>query len=85
MAKIRSPNYLKLVIDGKRRITERSLEAFVLGLKLQGVESEYFRNLVRSEEADDSQVRAQSIRRLVELRNESARGWAARGAEIAPV
>jgi uncharacterized protein (TIGR02147 family) len=80
-ARIRSPNYLKLVIDGKRRITERSLDAFVLGVRLLGPEADYFRNLVRSEEAPDPQERARAIRRLVELRNEAARGWSESAAE----
>lgn len=45
-AGLASPNYLKLVIDGQRRITDKTLDAFIKGLKLDILESNYFKTLV---------------------------------------
>ncbi len=45
-AKLGSPNYLKLVVDGKRRITDRTLYQFARGLGLSRDEEKYFRELV---------------------------------------
>jgi len=41
-----SPNFLKLVMDGKRNLSEESLVKFALALKLNKQETEFFRNLV---------------------------------------
>ena len=41
-----SPNFLKLVMDGKRNLSEESLVKFALALRLNKQESEFFRNLV---------------------------------------
>lgn len=41
-----SPNFLKLVMDGDRNLTEDSLSKFVIGLDLNKQEREFFRNLV---------------------------------------
>lgn len=41
-----SPNVLKLVIDGKRSLTGKSIEQFIKALKLNKEESQVFRNLV---------------------------------------
>ncbi len=49
-AKLGSPNYLKLVVDGKRRITDRTLFQFARGLGLNRDEEKYFRELVLYQE-----------------------------------
>ena len=50
-AKLGSPNYLKLVVDGKRRITtDRTLYQFARGLGLTRDEEKYFRELVMYQE-----------------------------------
>ena len=41
-----SPNFYKLVMDGERNLTEKSLAKFCIGLKLNKQEQEFFRNLV---------------------------------------
>jgi len=53
-AKITSPNYLKLVIDGQRRITDKYLNNFIRGLGLEKLEIEYFKNLVSYTDCDSS-------------------------------
>lgn len=45
-AKLNSPNYLKLVMDGKRNITHKTVYKFSKGLGLNERESIYFENLV---------------------------------------
>jgi uncharacterized protein (TIGR02147 family) len=45
-AGFRSPNFLKLVIDGKRNLSKESVFKFRRALKLNKRESEYFENLV---------------------------------------
>src|SRR5476649_3094617 len=52
-AKLGSPNYLKLVVDGKRRITDRTLFQFARGLGLNRDEEKYFRELVMYQEVAD--------------------------------
>lgn len=45
-AGITSPNYLKLVMDGQRNLTKKSLMKFAAALGLKGVRGEFFENLV---------------------------------------
>lgn len=45
-AGIGSPNYLKLVMDGKRNLTKKSLVKFQSALGLKGRKAEFFENLV---------------------------------------
>jgi hypothetical protein len=72
-AKLASPNYLKLVIDGARRVTEKNLPQFVRGLKLTAFEAEYFRHLVLFQESQDSETQALSAREMTRLRTRSHR------------
>jgi len=41
-----SPNYLKLVMDGKRNLSADAIGKFAKGLRLDNHESEYFRYMV---------------------------------------
>jgi uncharacterized protein (TIGR02147 family) len=41
-----SPNYLKLVMDGKRNLTKKTLVKFLAALGLKGMRAEFFENLV---------------------------------------
>lgn len=68
-AKLGSPNYLKLVIDGDRRITDRTLPNFVRGLKLSKIEAEYFKSLVFYQEAEDSDARSAYLREMGRIRS----------------
>lgn len=45
-AGFQSPNFFKLVMDGDRNLTEESLTKFMIGLKLNKQEQEFFRHLV---------------------------------------
>jgi uncharacterized protein (TIGR02147 family) len=53
-AGIRSPSFLKQVIDGKRNLTRPIIEKFSAALKLTAKESVYFRNLALFNQAKTS-------------------------------
>jgi uncharacterized protein (TIGR02147 family) len=67
-AKLGSPNYLKLVIDGKRRVTDQNLPHFARGLHLGREEAEYFRNLVLFQESKDHEAKNNSLAEVLKLR-----------------
>jgi uncharacterized protein (TIGR02147 family) len=67
-AGLASPNYLKLVIEGNRRITDKSLPNFVKGLRLSKEEEGYFKALVAYQEAKDTDTRENSKDELARLR-----------------
>ena len=68
-AGLASPNYLKLVIEGERRITDKSLPQFLRGLKLSAEEESYFRCLVSFQESKDQRERQNSKIELDKLRS----------------
>jgi uncharacterized protein (TIGR02147 family) len=51
-AGLSSPNFLKLVMDGKRNLSPRGAEAFTIALGLVGREATFFRELVDFEQAE---------------------------------
>jgi uncharacterized protein (TIGR02147 family) len=53
-AKLSSPNYLKLVMDGDRRITDKNIHNFIRGLGLEKQDADYFKNLVYYNESHQS-------------------------------
>ncbi len=63
-----SPNFLKLVMDGQRNLTEESLPKFMTGLGLNKQEQEFFRNLVFYNQAKDHENRDAYYHRLVQSR-----------------
>ncbi|MCB0389722.1 MAG: TIGR02147 family protein, partial [Bdellovibrionales bacterium] len=54
-----SPNFLKLVINGDRNLSEESILKFTNGLALDSVESEYFKILVHFNQSSLPLERAQ--------------------------
>lgn len=48
-----SPNYLKLVMDGKRNLSDEAIGKFAKGLRLDSHESEYFKFMVGYNQCDD--------------------------------
>lgn len=49
-----SPNYLKLVMDGKRNLSDEAILKFAKGLRLDNHESEFFRFMVAFNQCDAS-------------------------------
>ncbi len=72
-AKLSSDNYLKLVMDGKRRITDKNLPAFIRGLGLKSDEAKYFRLIVLFNEAKDPDEKRDLLSKVSVLRSRKKR------------
>src|SRR3990172_291097 len=60
-----SSNFMMLVIQGKRNLTEESLKKFLVGLSLNKQEQEFFRNLVFCNQSETHEDRNFYYQRLV--------------------
>lgn len=67
-AGFRSTNFFKLVMDGERNLTEKSVIPFMVGLNLNKQEQEFFRSLVFYNQADTDRERDAHYRRLLQSR-----------------
>ncbi len=73
-AGINSPNFLQLVITGRRNLTQESAAKICKGFDLKKTEREYFENLVWLNQSTDHEDRNHYYRKLVSLKsNASAR------------
>jgi uncharacterized protein (TIGR02147 family) len=63
-----SPNYLKLVMDGKRNLSEDAIGKFAKGLRLDNHESEYFRYMVEYNQCEVQAKRQVYEAKLMYLR-----------------
>ena len=63
-----SPSYLKMVIDGKRQLTDKSMDKFCEALLLNGREKEYFTALVKYNQETNPDQKAQLFEQLTHLR-----------------
>jgi uncharacterized protein (TIGR02147 family) len=68
-AGLRSPNFLKLVIEGKRNLSDDSIGRFAQALKLSKGETEFFETLVRFNQTSNSDVRAQFAERILKSKS----------------
>lgn len=64
-AGFRSPNFLKLVIDGQRNLTTKSIEQFSKAFRFNRVEAEHFSWLVHFGQATSMEERARFAQKLV--------------------
>jgi len=70
-AGFQSTNFLKLVMDGDRNLTEESLVKFALALKLNKQEQEFFRNLVFFNQAKTHEQKNQYYAKLLQSKKYS--------------
>src|SRR5437868_5269216 len=70
-AGFQSTNFLKLVMDGDRNLTEESLSKFALALKLNKQEQEFFRNLVFFNQAKTHEQKNQYYAKLLQSKKYS--------------
>jgi len=68
-----SPNFLKLVIEGQRNISADAVEKFIAALKLRGPMAEYFRALVKMNQAQDDNEKEKWFHHLKQLTPHSKR------------
>jgi len=59
-----SPNYLKLVMDGARNLTQKSIRKFSRALKLDSEETEFFENLVYMNQSPSTEEKNHYYARL---------------------
>ncbi len=71
-AGLRSQNYLKVVMDGRRSLTPRNMPKFVKGLGLDANQAEYFEALVNLNQARDSYEKREFLNRLLHLQKKKA-------------
>jgi uncharacterized protein (TIGR02147 family) len=64
-----SPSVLKLVIDGKRNLSEESVQRFARAIGLNQSETEFFRNLVMLNQASDMEDKRFYAQQLLKSRN----------------
>lgn len=67
-AGFRSTNFFKLVMEGSRNLTEKSLAKFVIGLKLNKQEQEFFQNLVFFNQSKTHEDRDSYYQRMLQSR-----------------
>ena len=67
-ADIKSPNYMKLIIEGRRNLSEDMIGRFARALRLQKLEQDDFRALVRYGQASEPHERNQFLKELADLR-----------------
>lgn len=68
LAKVKSPNYLKLVIDGQRNLSPEMAERFAKACKLDDEGAEYFVDLVAFNQASTTKERDRLLQRLARFR-----------------
>lgn len=77
-----APNYIKLIINGERSISEKRLEKFSSLMGLKGVEAEYFELLVRMTQTDDIDRRNHYFQKLSAIRRKKLKVHKLEGAQF---
>ena len=67
MAGFAAPNFLKLVIDGKRNLTSTSIAQVAKGFKLKKSEREFFENLVYMNQAGEMGEKDHYYRKMIAM------------------
>jgi uncharacterized protein (TIGR02147 family) len=75
-AGIRSPNYLKVIIDGKKNLTSENIVRFAKALGLTELESDYFEALVQFNQAKSAMQRDFFNERLQRVKSRIGSGGA---------
>jgi uncharacterized protein (TIGR02147 family) len=71
-ADIKSPNYLKLIIEGRRNLSDDMITRFARALRLNRAEADEFRTLVHYGQASQPIERNQFLKDLADLRAQRA-------------
>lgn len=61
----KSPNFLKMIIDGQRNLSEESIEKFIQFFKLKKKEASYFRLLVQFNQAKTNEIKAELAQEIL--------------------
>jgi uncharacterized protein (TIGR02147 family) len=79
-AGLSSPNYLKLVMEGKRRLTTANIQAFAKAMDFNGIEIDYFEALVLENQAETPLEKRYYSRRIRSIQSTSRKNHFARKA-----
>jgi uncharacterized protein (TIGR02147 family) len=71
-AGIKAPGYLKMVIDGRRKLTVKTAQKFAAALELETKEKRYFISLVQYNQSTDPDLKKELFAHLIKLRPRSA-------------
>lgn len=72
-AGLKTHGYLKMIIDGKRRLTYEVMQKFIRALKITGKEKKYFETLVFYNQEEDSQIKDEYFAKLNKIRPHTKR------------
>jgi uncharacterized protein (TIGR02147 family) len=67
-AGLSSGSFLKLVMEGKRNLSEKTMQQFAHGLGMKGDEEEYFKTMVKMNQASVDSDKHHYFRELLQLR-----------------
>lgn len=70
-AGISAPGYLKMIIEGRRNLTEKTAKKFAHAFKLSGKEYNYFLTLVLYNQSEDPDLKKNLFERLIALKPRS--------------
>ncbi|MDD0852117.1 TIGR02147 family protein [Halobacteriovorax sp. GB3] len=68
-AGLSSPSHFKMVADGSRNLSPKTLPKFVKGLSLDNQTASYFETLVYFNQAQDNESRSNYFKKLIDLRS----------------
>ncbi len=68
-AGFRSPNFLKLVIEGQRNLSDLSIPRFAVALKLNKTETEFFKHLVHFTQAKNAGEKSASAQAMMRAKS----------------
>lgn len=71
-AGIKSPGYLKMVIEGRRNLGAQTTPKFARGFALEGDEANYFAAMVAYTQSTDPDIKSQYFEQLMRMRPRSA-------------
>jgi uncharacterized protein (TIGR02147 family) len=67
-AEVKSPSLLKEVVAGRRNLTPTTVEGFLLALRLEGEDADFFRALVQLDQAETHQDKNRAWERVASCR-----------------
>jgi uncharacterized protein (TIGR02147 family) len=70
-AGLSSPSHFKMVVDGSRSLSAKTLVKFIKGLSLDSKNANYFEALVYFNQSSDNESRSNYFKKMIELRSKN--------------
>src|SRR5262245_50256954 len=68
-AHLKSSNFLKLVMEGKRNLSSQTIQGFAQALKLSKEETDFFENLARFGQAQGAEEKSRYYEKIVRFKS----------------